>query len=226
MRPLVILRPEPGATLTAEKAGQMGFDEVVTAPLFKVRPVEWSPPDPDRFDAIVLTSANAARHAGAGLEPLRRLPVHAVGDATAKAARAAGLMVETVGDGGLEDLLVRLSKPRRLLHLCGQHRRTADPGEHVVVPVAVYSSVARDEPRGLDRLPGSVVCVHSPRAGKRLAELVERDGVERGATTIAAISDAAAEACGTGWEAVEVATSPDDSAVLALAKRLCERDGE
>jgi uroporphyrinogen-III synthase len=38
-----------------------------------------------------------------------------------------------------------------------------------------------------------------------------------------AISDAAAEAAGRGWEAVEVADQPNDEALLALAARLCNK---
>lgn len=222
MKPLVILRPEPGGSISAERAESMGFDDIVRTPLFKVRRVEWTVPEADRFDAMLLTSANAPRHAGAGLESLKRLPVHAVGEATAKAARAAGLMVDTVGDGGIGDLLGRLGKPQRLLHLCGQHRRAAEQGEHTIIAVPVYSAVAREEPNGLDRLPGSVVCVHSPRGGERLAALVERECLDRHEIVIAAISAAAAEACGEGWAEVAVASSPDDASLLALAKRLCE----
>lgn len=224
MKPLVILRPEPGGSLSADRAAGMGFGDIVSAPLFKVRRVDWSPPEADRFDAMLLTSANAPRHAGSGLEALRHLPVHAVGEATAKAARAAGLMVDTVGDGGVAELLAQLGRPQRLLHLCGQHRRAADPGDHTIIAIPVYSAIARENPHGLDRLPGSVACVHSPRGGARLAELIERDGLERSAIAIAAISAAAAEACGDGWADLAVAKSPDDASLLALAKRLCEDD--
>ena len=48
----------------------------------------------------MLTSANAIRHGGAGLERLRSLPVHAVGEATAAAAREAGFAVAGIGEGG------------------------------------------------------------------------------------------------------------------------------
>ncbi|WP_260482973.1 uroporphyrinogen-III synthase [Sphingomicrobium flavum] len=222
MKPLILLRPEPGTSLTAERAESMGFAEVIKAPLFKVRPVDWTVPEADRFDAMLLTSANAPRHAGAGLEALRRLPVHAVGEATAKAARAAGLMVDTIGDGGITELLDQLGKPQRLLHLCGQHRRAADAGHHTIIAIPVYSAIAREEPSGLDRLEGSVACIHSPRAGARIAELVEREQLDRSAITLAAISAAAAEACGEDWENLSIAKSPDDASLLALAKRLCE----
>jgi uroporphyrinogen-III synthase len=59
--------------------------------------------------------------------------------------------------------------------------------------------------------------MHSRRAGRRFAELIE----DRGSIAIAAISSAAAEAVGSGWETVESADQPTEEALLALAARLC-----
>ncbi len=39
--------------------------------------------------------------------------------------------------------------------------------------------------------------------------------------TVAAISLAAAEAAGSGWASIEIAETPNDEALLALATRLC-----
>jgi uroporphyrinogen-III synthase len=50
MRRLVILRPEPGASATADRARAMGLEPVVM-PLFKVEPVDWETPDAGSFDA-------------------------------------------------------------------------------------------------------------------------------------------------------------------------------
>ncbi|WP_265569608.1 uroporphyrinogen-III synthase [Sphingomicrobium nitratireducens] len=222
MKPLVILRPEPGASLSLARAEKMGFDEIARIPLFKVQPVDWSPPDPDRFDALLLTSANAPRHAGEGMEAYKRLPAHAVGDATAAAARTAGLMVDRIGDEGVDALLSELPGDLRLLHLCGQHRRQPREARQTIVPVPVYASVARDRPEHLDRLPGSVACVHSARAGQHLAALVDRAGFDRSTIAIAAISEEAARGCGEGWAEVASSRSPEDASLLALAKRLCE----
>jgi uroporphyrinogen-III synthase len=43
----------------------------------------------------------------------------------------------------------------------------------------------------------------------------------RQSITVVAISQAAADALGNGWERVEVADAPNDEALLALAARLC-----
>ena len=62
---VLILRPEPGAGRTAERARKLGLVPVV-APLFAIRALPWTPPDAAGFDAVMLTSANAAREAGGG----------------------------------------------------------------------------------------------------------------------------------------------------------------
>lgn len=210
MRKLLLLRPEPGLAASASRARALGLD-VIECPLFVVEPVEWDVPDASEFDALLLTSANAVRHGGTGVEALAALPVWAVGEATAEAARAAGLAVERVGDGGVEDLLAG-APDARLLHLTGEDHRSAPRTERRIV----YRARAVDKP-GLPPLIGMVIAVHSPRAGRRLAELASGEGA-----MVAAISAAAADAVGGGWEVV-VAASPDDAALLALAARLCQK---
>jgi len=211
MRPLVILRPEPGASRSAAKAEALGL-EVRLAPLFTVVQVDWAAPDPARFDAIVLTSANAIRHGGEELDKLKALPVHAVGAATAALARAAGFRILSVGEGGNRGM--HLPKGQKLLHLAGRTHHSVE----AALTIPVYEARTIDRPDGLAGLVRSVVAVHSPRAGRRLAELVG----DRSTIAIAAISDAAAAACGGGWERIEAAAQPDDAALLALAARLCE----
>jgi uroporphyrinogen-III synthase len=214
MRKLLLLRPEPGLSISAERARAMGL-EVITCPLFRVEPVEWSAPDPASYDALLLTSANSVRYGGHGLEALKSLPVHAVGAATAAAAEEAGFQVETVGGGNAADLLSALPPSLRLLHLAGQDRRERESSNRADIRI-VYRSVAIETPE-LPSLDGLVAAVHSPRAGMRLAELAD----SRSKTAIAAISAATAAACQGGWERVEVAERPDDSSLLALAAMLC-----
>jgi uroporphyrinogen-III synthase len=211
VRPLVILRPEPGASATAAEARAMGMT-VLVVPLFEIVPAAWTAPDPNAFDAIVMTSANAVRHGGAGLRRLKSLPVLAVGPATAAAARAAGLTVTAIGEGGARDL--RLPAGQRLLHLAG--REHVAIGAATVIPV--YEARPIPSPDGLEAIGKCVVAVHSPRAGRRLGELVAK----RSQIAIAAISPAAAAACGDGWKRIHAAHQPNDSALLALAARLCE----
>ena len=167
---------------------------------------------------MLLTSANAPRHAGGQLRRLAGLPVHAVGAATAEAARAAGLTVASVGTAGVEALLATLPRAVRLLHLSGEDR-TDTPSVPLITHIPVYRSTAIAAPDGLERAAEAVVLVHSVRAGRRLAELLAHKSTVR----IAAISPAAAAACGSGWAAVEAAPEPTDAALLSLAARLCQQ---
>jgi uroporphyrinogen-III synthase len=215
MRRLLVLRPEPGASTTVERARQLGLD-VFAVPLFEIEPLSWKLPDEADFDALLLTSANAARMAGEKRESLRRLPAYAVGEATAEAARDAGLDVAAVGACGVDHLLSSIPADQRLLHLCGEDRREPAAHGRRIAPVPVYRAKPVERPN-LSGATGAVALVHSPRAGRRFAELMD----ERDSIAIAAISAAAADAVGQGWETVEAAPQPNDDALLALAARLC-----
>lgn len=215
MRPLVLIRPEPGLSASAERAHRLGLD-VVEWPLFRVEPVDWAVPDAATFDAILFTSANAVRAAGSGLSQLFTLPVYAVGSATAAAAAQAGFQLAGVGDDNIDAVLRLVPEQARLLHLVGQDHVRATV-ERSIRKIIVYRSVLLDN-GSHQPAPGSVIAVHSSRAGARLAELI----VERGTSIIVAISDAAAWACGEGWARIEVADQPNDEALLSLAATLCQ----
>ena len=160
------MRPEPGLSASAERARALGMD-VLGVPLFRVESTQWQAPDPAGYDALLLTSANAVRHGGPELGALNGLPVHAVGDATATAARDAGFTVASVGEAGVAELLARLPGRQRLLHLAGEDRREV-ARDHAVDVRMVYRSTAIDQP-ALPPLESLVIAVHSPRAGARRA---------------------------------------------------------
>ncbi|HEU4956983.1 MAG TPA: uroporphyrinogen-III synthase [Sphingomicrobium sp.] len=218
MRKLLLLRPEPGLSASAERARAQGL-EVLCCPLFRIEPVEWAAPDAAQFDALLMTSANAVRCAGAQLDQIRSLPVHAVGQSTALAAQKAGLRVETVGSGNVADLLAELPSTVRLLHLAGEDHHPTDTRQ--IERRITYRAMPFADP-GLPRLSGLVVAVHSPRAATRLGELAK----ERASTIIAAISKAAASAVGAGWQEVAVAKEPNDKSLLALAASLCHKSDQ
>ena len=214
MSHVVILRPEPGASATLARATAAGID-AAAIPLFELAPVGWVAPNAEAYDALLLTSANAVRHGGEQLAGLRALPTYCVGDATAVAARDAGFAVAGTGAGDAAALMERVPHGLRLLHLAGRdHRALAG-----VTAIIVYDSAVIDPPPSLEALTGGVAMVHSPRAGARLAELVEA----RGDIGIAAISEAAAAACGGGWREVAAIAAPGDGALLALAAALCQK---
>ena len=217
MRCVLVLRPEPGASATVERARACGL-EAVARPLFEVEPIAWDVPDAATFDALLLTSANAVRLGGEGLHQLRGLPIYAVGEATAQAAREAGFDIKGTGDAGVERLLGSLEPDLKLLHLSGEDRKDPDDFRQKVTAIAVYRAKEAPPP-DFGTLDETVVLIHSPRAGRRFAALIE----QRSAIAIAAISPAAGEAVGEGWASVETADAPNDDALLALAARLCNK---
>lgn len=219
MKPVVILRPEPGASETVRRALALGLD-ARPRPLFTIEPIDWSPPDCEAFDALLFTSANAPIHAGPRLRALGDLPVLAVGEATARAARDRGLTVKTIGTGGVDSLLAGLRQPLRLLHLCGIDRHRPRKGEHAIHAIPVYRSREREAEGLAEDVAGAIVVVHSARAARRLAELVPLQA--RAQSAVAAISAAVARQAGEGWSRIESAPTPSDDAVLALAAALCQ----
>lgn len=220
MRPLVVTRPEPAASATARLAEDLGM-AVITVPLFEIEPVEWEAPDPTDFDALLLTSANAIRHGGDQLDRLRGLTAHCVGEATAAATMEAGFTVATIGKSGVDSLLRSLPDELRLLHLSGRDRRDPDRPAQSIERVVVYGAARIAAPDGVERIEGTVVTVHSPRAASRLGVVVDDARLRRSAIAVVAISPDAAAAAGGGWESVHAAPEPSDSALLALAARLC-----
>jgi len=217
LKRLLVLRPEPGASATVAKARKLGLD-AVAVPLFEVEPVAWEPPDAAGFDGLLLTSANAVRCGGEVLGTLRGLKTYAVGETTAEAAREAGFDIAATGDAGIDRLLGSIEPDLKLLHLCGEDRREPESAKQAITPVVVYRSNPVEAPN-LDPTEGAVALIHSPRAGRRFAELVS----DRSETRIAAISEAAGEAAGRGWARAEVAEQPTDDALLALAASLCDK---
>lgn len=224
MRSLLVLRPEPGAASTVARASALGL-RAIAAPLFTVVPLAWEPPAAEVHDALMFTSANALRHAGTGLDRYQALPVYAVGRATAAAARAAGFATVHTGPSDAAALLAFMAAQgiTRPLHLAGrEHRAARHPGVAVtrrlvyaadpVVPLPPAARVALAN--------GAVALLHSARAAAHFRTLVDPAGA-----AIAAISPAAAEAAGPGWHAIAIAATPDDPALLAAARALCETDG-
>ena len=194
-----------------------------------MRPLAWEPPPAEPFDALLLTSANTARHAGPALERYKAMPCYCVGEATAAAATEAGLTDLRVGtsDGAAAVAMAAAEGVGAMLHLAGaEHVLLDHPGLRIARRI-VYSS----DPLGLSGdaraalASGALVLLHSARAAAHFAALVDLAGLSRRDTVLAAISAPAAGAAGPGWEATHVAPEPRDAALLALAAQLCKTGG-
>lgn len=224
-RPLALLRPEPGWSASAAAARAAGL-EVVGHPLFDAAPLAWSPPEDD-FDGLLIGSAAVFAHGGPSLAGLRALPVHAVGEATAAAARAAGFEVARTGAGGLQALLdASAGQPARYLRLGGEERVPLAPHQgHNVVECAVYRLIPRLlEPAFAEALGArrTVVALHSAAAARHFAAEIDRLGIARDGLLLLALGTRVAREAGRGWAALHTPDAPHDAALLAKAAALCK----
>lgn len=225
-RPLLLLRPQPGNDASAARARAMGLN-VVQLPLFEAVAEEGALPE-GPFDALLLTSANGARFGRAVLAAYADRPLYAVGAATAQAAREAGHGDVLTGGGDVASTAAMIAADGHatILHVAGADVRPFEtPALHIVRHVVYRAAEVPDAAAkpAIDRLGPAVAAIHSPRAGTRFAALVT--GAARADFHIAAISAAAAQACGTGWAGLAVSDRPDDTALLACAETLCIRAG-
>lgn len=228
MTMLLVLRPEPGCSHTVDRARVMGLD-ARACPLFVVEPMPHSWPDPTAFDAILITSANGARFGRDVLACGAGLPIFAVGQASAAAAREQGADRVTTGPGDIAGTipLILHAGHRRILHLCGEDVMPFDPAGLIVTRCIVYRAAALPR-EALTGLPtegeGACILVHSFRAGRHLDEIIPKS--QRSILSLVAISGSVASACGEGWCGVHVSLQKDDASMLALAARICQYDGE
>ena len=202
----------------------MGLDAAV-APLFHLRPIEWQAPDANEVDCVLLTSANACRLGGDKVARFADLPCYAVGEATAEAARSAGFREVKAGRGDGDAALRMMIEDgaERPLHLCGQNHIPLDRAGIVRRILYAAEEVPALPPPAVAAVQhGTVALVHSPRAASVFGKLVDQAGLDRSTTCLAAISEPAAAAAGTGWRSVATSPRPRDEALLELAAKLCK----
>src|SRR5262245_27157566 len=105
---VVVTRPQADSERTAAALEALGH-EVLMAPLMRIEPVAadlagtWS--------AIVITSANAVQAVSATADMVKKLPVFAIGDRSAEAARRVGFAEVNSANGDINGL-VRLVAAR------------------------------------------------------------------------------------------------------------------
>ena len=102
---VLVTRPHPDDEATAEALRARGF-EVLLAPMLRFEPVPFHDDDEARYDAVIVTSANALRAVAGELEGHRllKLPLFAVGEHTAASARDAGFAKVTSAKGDADAL--------------------------------------------------------------------------------------------------------------------------
>jgi uroporphyrinogen-III synthase len=225
---LLVTRPEPDASREAEALVARGHAPVL-APLLAV---EFCPDVPLRLDgaqALLVTSRNALRALAShgDLERAPGLPLFAVGEATAEAARKLGFSKVIVGPGtgaDLAELILREMDPAhgKLVHLAGdtlafdlkaaleRHGFKVDrPVLYRMVPASVLPPEAEALLKS-GKLGG--VILMSPRTAKTFAALLAKHGL---------VTQAACLVCYCLSEAVAGALAP-----LGLVARVAQRPRE
>ena len=225
---VLITRPRERALELARALERRG-DTPLIEPLLTIEPVAGAAPELDGVQAIVLTSAHAVPALSG---PAKTLPVFAVGDATAAAARRAGCGAVISAGGAATDLARSIAahchpSGGALLHLSGEHVREELVEELVAAGFAlrrqaVYRALAANAlaPATVEALAKrqvDAVLLFSPRTAGIFVELVGRHGLHERLAGIAAIclSATVAQPCrGIGWRAVHVAARPELGALV------------
>ncbi|MFC4256525.1 uroporphyrinogen-III synthase [Altererythrobacter xixiisoli] len=223
MTTLWVIRPQPGCADTVAAARALGLT-AQALPLFHIGARDWQPPDPGEIDGLLLGSANALRHAGDAIHRFAGKPAWCVGQATADAARAAGLTVAAIGVGGLQQVLDACPPSLHLLRLAGEdHIDLIVPPAIRITTRIVYGSQALslNGHAAAQIGAGAVVALHSAQAARHLARECDRLGLPRSAVALVALGPRIAAAAGPGWAAVRAADHPRDAALLALARQMC-----
>ena len=115
---VLVTRPSPDDQLTAGALRARGLD-VLCAPMLRFEAVPFQDDAEANYGAVIVTSANALRAVAPqlGNSRLVKLPLFAVGEHTAAAAREAGFgeVIVAKGDAGaLRDLVVASAKSKQL----------------------------------------------------------------------------------------------------------------
>ena len=124
---ILVTRSQPRAADTALALHELGHEPII-APLFEIELLSDVDPKTGPWTAILLTSANGLWGIAsfAWDKKWQGIPVFAVGDVSAKAARDMGFVEVASAGGSVNDLAnlvaARLQPPARLLYLAGEER--------------------------------------------------------------------------------------------------------
>jgi|SRR5579863_5495357 len=239
---VLVTRPQPDDEATARALRTRGF-EVLLAPMLRFEALAFHEDADAHYGAIILTSANALRGIASGLNgsPMLKLPLFAVGDHTAAAAREAGFeqVISARGDAGnLRDCVLAsvkakaLKKTSPLLYFAGADLArdlASELGERgfTVVTQTTYrmvplSSLPRATCDAFVANQIEAVLHYSRRSARAFLESVRAAGVEISALSVPQCCISAGVASllrDAGATQVLVAASPDENALFALLDR-------
>jgi uroporphyrinogen-III synthase len=231
---LLVTRPEPDAGREAELLAARGH-QAVLAPLLTIEFARDAPLELAGAQALLATSRNALRALAShpAREDAIKLPLLAVGDATAGEAQMLGFSDVTIGPGTgakFAKLIASEYEPGRgaLVHLSGETiafdlKSALESQGFTVRRFVLYRAIP------LGALPAEAlrlltageldgVILMSPRTAKTFAELVTRHGLVTQANGLVCycLSEAVAEAVRPLGGRIRVAARPREEEVLAL----------
>lgn len=195
---VLVTRPHPDDEATASALRDRGF-EVLRAPMLRFEPVMFRDDEDALYGAVIVTSANALRAIASQLAGSRlvKLPLFAVGEHTAAAAREAGFtqVIAAKGDASaLRDLVLagvkakQLKKASTLLYLAGADLARDLAGElgekgftvvtHTTYRMVPASSLPREICDAFVAHQIEAVLHYSRRSARAFLEAARAGGVE------------------------------------------------
>jgi uroporphyrinogen-III synthase len=229
---ILITRPREDAEALAAELSARGFTSLIQ-PMLEIRMLDGPPLDLDGVQALLCTSANGVR-ATVARTSWRDLPVLAVGDATARAARDGGFAQVESAQGDVESLarlvISRLDPSAgRLLHVAGSAvagdlagdlgRAGFQVERQVLYAAEPVTELGHDTVEALYAGTIDAVMFFSPRTAQSFVKVVQKTGLaERlGEVVALCLSEAVGTAVRTvNWREIHVATQPDQTALLDL----------
>jgi len=229
---VLITRPEPGASETAARLAELGFLPVI-APVLAIYSLPVDLPPVHHLQAILATSGNAIAALPASH---RRLPLLAVGEATASRARAAGFSQVSSADGDASALAAMAA------HDCDQHAvplllvsgrgqgmaLAADlraRGFRVIRRVVYAATPAPKLPSAAQTALAagtlSAALFFSAETARHCVKLLRRARLHEAVRTMDALAigePAAVALQALPWRRIRVAAQPNQDAMLALLR--------
>jgi uroporphyrinogen-III synthase len=229
---VLLLRPESQAAASAVRLNALGHETLI-APVLSIE-ATGAPPPPGPFEAVVATSSNALpalRKIDGGIPAL---PVFTVGVRTGMALTEAGFdnVASATDAWSLARLIIDRIKPGRLLLVAGRDRKPEPEGSlrEAGFDVAIWETYRASAAGSLSKPARTALASHklgavlhySRRSAETALVLARKAGLEAefaGIRHLCLSVDVAEGLQGLAGVALEVASRPDEDALLALLSR-------
>ena len=237
---ILVTRPHPDNEATAAALRGMGH-EVLLAPMLRFEAVASGGDLDAGYHAVIVTSANALRAVDLAGHSLLALPLFAVGEHTAEAARTAGFsrVLSAGGDArALRDHLrarvkaKEMKKSARLIYLAGadlSRDLASELGEdgfdvttRMTYRMVALATLPRESLEAFATNAIAAVLHYSARSARAFVEAVQSAGIEISALSVPQCCISASVAAilrEAGATRVQAAASPDENALFEALER-------